>query len=81
MPWDLSTEATASANIEFLVANRLSDDTPGGGDWQTLNGDTSGMGITFAHLGNVSGTDGSGSMDFDDFVSTRITPHWAKAAS
>lgn len=63
--------ADAAADIEFLVANR---DTPDGSA-QTVNLDTSALSINTAMLGNVDDTGlDAGSLDFDDFVSTRITP-------
>lgn len=67
----VSWESDAAADVQFLVANRHSDVVA---DWQAVSLDTSGMGINAAHLGNVNGADTGGSIDFDDFVSTRITP-------
>lgn len=64
---EVAWESSPNAEIAFLVANRNSDMVD-----QVISGvDTSDFSITFAHLGNVNGATG-GSIDFDDFVSTRV---------
>lgn len=60
---ELVWEADAAAQVLFSV--------DGAADLSTSL-DTSGLSIANAHLGNVNGAAGGGSLDFDDFDSRRI---------
>jgi hypothetical protein len=60
-------ESSATAEIRFAVN---SDDPLNDA---TVTADTSTISLTAAHLGNVNGVAGPGSIDFDDFDSRRLS--------
>ncbi len=60
---ELVWDAAASSDVRFSV--------DGAADL-TASPDTSGISIANAHLGNVNGAAGAGSIDFDDFDSRRM---------